>query len=41
LRTLDEIRKAIEDVEKQPGLIVYDLVDPDHATGRESGYSRP
>jgi len=31
LRTLEEIRKAIEDVEKQPGLIVYDLLDPDHA----------
>jgi len=31
LRTLEEIRKAIEDVEKQPGLIVYTLVDPNHA----------
>ena len=31
LRTLEEIRKAIEDVEQQPGLIVYTLVDPNHA----------
>ena len=28
LRTLEEIRKAVEDVEKEPGLIVYTLVDP-------------
>ena len=31
LRTLEEIRKAVEDVEKEPGLIVYTLVDPNHA----------
>jgi len=31
LCTLEEIRKAIEDVKKQPGLIVYTLVAPDHA----------
>jgi regulator of PEP synthase PpsR (kinase-PPPase family) len=31
LRTLDEIRTAIEEVEKQPGLIVFTLVDRKHA----------
>ena len=31
LRTLEEIRKAVKDVETQPGLIVYTLVDPIHA----------
>src|SRR6266498_1455455 len=31
LRTLDEIKTAIDEVEKQPGLIVYTLVDSKHA----------
>lgn len=31
LRTLEEIKTAIDEVEKQPGLIVYTLVDPKHA----------